>query len=91
MPWWVIGILVLLGLLLLDRIFLWMELRGWIFYRRRKVTGGGGAVFGEAAELFHPAQYSAMEEQQEQSRRITQNEGADPFTPTGVGVADEHE
>ncbi|MFC1660463.1 hypothetical protein ACFL3S_03205 [Gemmatimonadota bacterium] len=37
---WVAGIF--LGLFVLDRLLLWMESRGWIFYRR--IKGGRGAA-----------------------------------------------
>jgi len=37
--YWGLGIVV--GLLVLDRLLLWFESRGWLYYRRTKKRGGG--------------------------------------------------
>jgi hypothetical protein len=42
-----IALLVVLGaaaLFALDRLFLWMERRGWVYWRKSKRRGGGGDV-----------------------------------------------
>ena len=79
MPWWVVVLSVLVGSLVLDRLLLWVESLGWIFYRKRKPTGGGAAMLGVAAELFQPAQHSAIQELEQQSNRIDLAGDADPL------------
>lgn len=49
----VLGIfLVLLGLLLLDRLGLWMERRGWIYWRKRKAKGTLASTLLELQKIF---------------------------------------
>jgi hypothetical protein len=51
------------GLILLDWLFLWMEAKGWIYYRKVKRKGGasmadvllGGNVFDPGAHHMHEA------------------------------------
>lgn len=81
MQWWLIVPAAAVGLVLLDRLLLWLESRGWIFYRKRKPKGGGGAMLGVAAELFQPAQHSAIRELDERSRRIELPSDAAPRDP----------
>lgn len=38
------------GLFILDRIGLWMEKRGWLYYRHKKASGGG---LGNALQEFN--------------------------------------
>ncbi|TDP92425.1 hypothetical protein EDF62_1632 [Leucobacter luti] len=79
MPWWLTLLVVIVGVVVVDRVLLWFEVRGWIFYRKRKPTGGGSAALGVAAELFQPSQHSAVQELQEQSRRMEDVGDADPL------------
>lgn len=78
MQWWLAMALVVLGAFLLDMGLLWAERRGWIFYRKRKPTGGGSAMLGVAAELFQPGQHSAVQELEEQSRKSDEAESEGP-------------
>jgi hypothetical protein len=59
--WVLVGVA---GLLLLDQLFLWMERKGWIYYRKVKRQGGGvpmadillgGNVFDPGARHMHEA------------------------------------
>lgn len=91
MPWWLVALIVVISVLTLDRLLLWMEARGWIFYRKKKPTGGGAAMLGVAAELFQPAQHSAVQELEEQSRRLDDAGDADPLDRTRMKFPEEQE
>ncbi len=51
------------GLILLDQLFLWMERKGWVYYRKVKRKGGapmadillGGNVFDPGVRHMHEA------------------------------------
>ena len=79
MTWWVTVSLVLVALWALDRLALWAEARGWVYYRKKKPSGGGGAILGVAVEVFQPTQHAAVQVIEEQSRRIDVAEDADPL------------
>jgi len=89
MPWWLTCVLVAVGILVLDKFFLWLESRGWLFYRKKKPTGGGSAMLGVAAELFQPAQYSAIQEQEEQTRHVEQKEDEAPIRGEDSRLSDD--
>ncbi|NYI07835.1 DUF6191 domain-containing protein [Allostreptomyces psammosilenae] len=69
-------------LLLADRTLLWMERRGWIYYRRRKAGVGAASAAGlidELNVLFTPSQRVVQEEKQRQlSLRDDTDSGAPP-------------
>lgn len=49
----VLGVLlVLVALVLLDRLGLWMERRGWIYWRKRRSKGTLGATLLELQKIF---------------------------------------
>ena len=58
--WILVGVA---GLLLLDQFFLWMERKGWVYYRKVKRQGGvpmadillGGNVFDPGVRHMHEA------------------------------------
>ena len=67
-PWVVAG---LIALVLLDRLLLRLESRGWIFYRRTKGPRGGATYHvREMASVFDPVikyvQEEIVEEEEEQ-------------------------
>lgn len=65
--WLVVGA-VLIGAVVLDRLLLWLERRGWVYWRRSdRPSGGGlsGAAF-EVAALFQPTQHVLVEERAKQ-------------------------
>lgn len=78
MPWWAVLLVVVAAVIVLDRMLLKMESRGWIFYRKTKPTGGGPAMLGIANELFHPAQHVAIQDLEQQTRRVQEICNEDP-------------
>ncbi|HEY2586994.1 MAG TPA: hypothetical protein VGI81_14710 [Tepidisphaeraceae bacterium] len=70
MPVWLrviaIALGVAVGLLVLDRVALWMEARGWIYWRRVKPKGGGGVAAGLTAfqQLIEPQVRHVIEERE---------------------------
>jgi hypothetical protein len=79
--WIVLGLCALPLLVGLDRLLLWMEERGWIYYRKSSSGSGSlsGAVFGGIQEIFEP---SAVEIRKEiQRQEDAQNEDEDGASP----------
>jgi hypothetical protein len=57
------GILAVAGLYLLDKISLWAEARGWIYYRNKRSSGGAiGNAFLELQAFFEPSKHHVIEE-----------------------------
>ena len=60
---------VAIGLVALDRLMLWMERRGWVFWRKRKrPDGGGGGLAGVLTEfqaLVEPQVRHVIEDREE--------------------------
>ena len=52
------------GLLLLDQLGLWMERKGWVYYRKVKPKGGIGDVF-LGGNVFDPGARHLLEARQE--------------------------
>ncbi len=62
---WITGILV--ALFALDRLMLWMEARGWIYWRKVKRKGaGGGYLLGP--DVFDPGKRYLEEAREEQTQ-----------------------
>ena len=56
----------LLALFLLDRLFLWMESRGWIYWRKRKGSAGAmGSALSELHSLIEPSKKNIIEAKRE--------------------------
>ena len=79
------GVLVVAGVLAAlaigDRVLLWMESRGWIFYRRTKRRGGGAltsAFWVEWHSAFNPGVHEAVEIAVEEKK--DQDDSGDPPT-----------
>ena len=54
-----------IALFCLDRLFLYLERRGWIYYRRRKPSGGAiGDVFLEMQSFVQPSIRNVVEHRQ---------------------------
>jgi hypothetical protein len=75
----------------IDRVALWMERRGWVYWRKRKAGGGGGAAAGLLTgfqQIIEPRvehRIQVMEERNESvGHRLGRGDGvdADPATPT---------
>ena len=50
-----------------DQLFLWMERRGWIYWRRR-MPDPRGAVLGPIDNVFNPAHEHVVEQQETEER-----------------------
>lgn len=62
---WIAGLA--LALFALDRFFLWMEARGWIYWRKVKRNGaGGGFLLGP--DIFDPGKRYLEEAREEQAQ-----------------------
>ncbi len=57
------GIIAATGLYLLDKLALWAERRGWIYYRNKRSSGGAmGNAFLELQSFFEPSKRHVVEE-----------------------------
>ena len=79
MPLWLkillIAVAVLVGLFVLDRLGLWMEARGWVYWRKMKPKGGGLAAGLTAFhELVEPQVRHVAEDREE--RTIDRNDSS---------------
>lgn len=86
--WWCAAVAVLA---LVDRLATWAEGRGWIYWRRRRPSAGGGAgVLGGVADVFHPAQGVTVQERRYQDLRVDESGSGAPARSTGAapGVPD---
>ena len=77
---WAVALLVLSGLVALDRLLLWAELRGWIIYRRTpRVRHGAGNAILEIDALLQPGKQHVLQlRQQEEIRREQDDAGGGP-------------
>ncbi len=72
---WIAG--VILGLFALDRLSLWAEARGWIYYRRRKrdVSAGGGVL--DVMSVIDPGARYAAEVREQRHAEEDKDDGDD--------------
>ena len=63
----VAAVAVIAALAAVDQLFLWMERRGWIYWRRRK-PDPRGALLGPIDDVFNPAHEHVVEQQETQER-----------------------
>lgn len=69
------------ALLVVDQLLLWMERRGWIYWRRYKGdvgTASTSGMMGELHSLFSPTQHYVTEEKE---RRMALREDAESGSP----------
>lgn len=52
---------IVAGLVLIDRLGLWAERRGWIYWRRSKRRGAAGSALLELETFMNPAAQHAVE------------------------------
>ena len=63
----VAALVLMTALAAVDQLFLWMERRGWIYWRRRK-PDPRGAVLGPIDNVFNPAHEHVVEQQETEER-----------------------
>ena len=83
LPPWVpataaIFIAIILALFLLDRFALWMERRGWIYYRKVKPKGSMRAVLGGFEEFLHPEIRHVKEDHSQRKEETKAQEPGEP-------------
>lgn len=49
---WIVGIVA--ALFAIDRLLLWMEAKGWIYWRKVKSKGGAGSAFLGVESITNP-------------------------------------
>ena len=63
----VTAVAVIAALAAVDQLFLWMERRGWIYWRHRK-RDPRGALLGPIDNVFNPAHEHVVEQQETEER-----------------------
>lgn len=67
MWWW---LTVPVGLVLFDRLAVWAERRGWIYWRHRPGSGAGAGALGELIDVFQPSHRVVVEERRAREVRV---------------------
>ena len=82
--WIAIGIGVALLLFALDRLALWMEARGWLYYRRsdHRPSGTLGNAFLEIQSMVDPGKRIVLEERRRE--KTSESQSGDPPDPPGT-------
>ncbi len=76
----VVLVVIVGGLFALDRFALWMESRGWIYYRRRKPsTSTLGNAFLQVQSLLEPEKRTLLEVRREE--QVEEDESGEPPEP----------
>ncbi|MFD3701915.1 DUF6191 domain-containing protein [Nocardia sp. NPDC058658] len=81
--WMVVGVVVF-GVVL-DRLFVLAEVRGWIAPRGKVGAGGAAGLFGELQALFAPSSQHTQQEIRSREMRGEQLESGD--SPLGVDLS----
>ena len=63
----VAAVAAIAALAAVDQLFLWMERRGWLYWRRRK-RDPRGALLGPIDNVFNPAHEHVVEQQETEER-----------------------
>ena len=72
---WVV--IVLLGILVLDRLAVWMEGRGWIYWRKKHGSSGTlGTAFLELQAIFEPGKQHVIEARRDEDAE--EDDSGDP-------------
>ena len=76
MKWWIVPCIIVAAYGL-HRLALWMETKGWIFYKHRKASPNalGNAVLG-VQQILQPGAEQVLE--MRQSQRVEQNDAGGP-------------
>ena len=73
MFWWIVGVIaaLLVAGFMLDRLALWAEARGWIYWRRSPRRGAGSLGFLEP--IFQPSMTHVIEEETREQTEAEQD------------------
>jgi len=69
---------VLLALYAVDRLFLWMEERGWVYYRKRRGSGGASSGLLTTMQQFVEPQVQHVIEMKERAKEHDRQEEGQP-------------
>lgn len=81
---WISGIVA--ALFVVDRLGVWAESRGWIYWRKGRGRAAAGSVFASMAEVFQPSQVHYVQEFKHE-RRVAAADGQ-PFEDSADPVDD---
>lgn len=84
--WWVLGLLA--AGVVIDRLAVWAERRGWIYWRSRRAESGGGGPFHDVFTLFQPSHQHVVEEQDRQRTTIVRPESGEPVAGLDLDAVD---
>ena len=70
----------MVGLIALDRLLLWMEAKGWIYWRTVKPKGGGLAAGLMAMHELVEPEIRQVRQEREQHRAASTTEASDTNT-----------
>ena len=62
------------GLLLLDRLFLWFEEQGWMYWRKKKSSVSGVSAFLSLDAAFQPGKIHVIEQIQREQKEFSEEE-----------------
>ncbi len=74
MKYFLLAVLAFSGLFLLDRLCLWLERKGWLYYRYKKPTSGAGNALQELNAFLNPSTRHMIEAKQQDSKK-RENQG----------------
>jgi hypothetical protein len=71
-----IGIGIVLMLFALDRLLLWMEKRGWLYYRTKHGSGGAASgVLTSMQQFVEPQVQHVIEMKEEAKQQVRRDQG----------------
>jgi hypothetical protein len=74
----ILWICLVVGLLFgLDFLFLWMESKGWLYYRKVKRKGSAGPAILEINSVLDPGARAAVEAREERAGEEDEDDGDD--------------
>ncbi len=80
--WLVIAAALVVGAILLDRLFLKMEARGWIYYRKKQASPGGlGSAVLSVQSMLEPGKQYVLESKQKERGQEDDKIAADDTDP----------
>jgi hypothetical protein len=75
MPSWLFWVIVIgFGLFLFDRWFLWMEEKGWIYWRKKGGSSSPGNALIAMDAIFQPGKRYVLEQKQKEMKECADEE-----------------